>query len=123
MSTQPAPTSNASAAPIARPAATPATVGPFDLDMSDWPLILSEEGNDGRTIALFDGGFADETKAPPDVVTAAAELAQAAPELRDALADLVRAICDMTSHDFALGADKPQREAARALLARLGVTL
>ena len=35
----------------------------YELDTTDWPLILSEEGEDGRTLALFplpDGSSGDD---------------------------------------------------------------
>jgi hypothetical protein len=117
MSTQPAPTPAAPSAPIAPATARlPWSVHP---STNEWDRAIIDAR--GYTIAhVINHG---------DVEARAALLA-AAPELRDALAACVRAetvLDDIRPDDPGLGralagVDAAQ-EAARALLARLGVTL
>jgi hypothetical protein len=71
----------------------------LDLDTTDWPLILSEAGPEGRTVAIITSSDQDTILGGDSAVDAAtalryARLFQAAPELREALAELVGKLGD-----------------------------
>lgn len=96
-------------------------LGALALDTADWPLILSEAGPDGRTVAVLtdsehDSLFGGDSAVDAMTALRYARLFQAAPELRESLRRILAAD-QRIDEDYYLEMDAAVVE-ARELLAR-----